>query len=62
MQETVAGTPLTIQPTPLDSSTQEAVVVRHVIFWKTGFTIGDEPLLLYVDPQNAQLLDQINKG
>ncbi|KAF7308923.1 SEP-domain-containing protein [Mycena kentingensis (nom. inval.)] len=36
--------------------------VRHLTFWRQGYTIEDGPLMRYDDPQNAQLLSDIQQG
>jgi len=33
-----------------------------IIFWKSGFTVGDGPLRSYNDPANANFLDSVKKG
>ncbi|KIM31278.1 hypothetical protein M408DRAFT_327539 [Serendipita vermifera MAFF 305830] len=41
---------------------EEETAVRNIIFWRTGFTIENGPLLLYSDPVSAQLLQSIQDG
>ena len=36
--------------------------VRHITFWREGFSIEDGELLRYDDPANAQVLAEINSG
>jgi hypothetical protein len=36
--------------------------VRHLTFWRNGFTIEDGPLLSYDDPQNQEFLQAIKTG
>jgi SEP domain len=36
--------------------------IRSITFWKSGFTLGDGPLLLYTDPDSAKLLESIQQG
>lgn len=39
------------------------VAIRHITLWRNGFQIGEDGELRgYDDPQNAQLLEQINNG
>lgn len=42
------------------SATQLAI--RHIIFWRTGFTIENGPLHLYSDAQNERILMGIQNG
>ncbi|KAG8817268.1 hypothetical protein FRB91_009479 [Serendipita sp. 411] len=43
-------------------SESEDTAIRNITFWRTGYTIENGPLLLYDDPQNAELLDSIQRG
>ncbi|KAG8808900.1 hypothetical protein FRC17_003717 [Serendipita sp. 399] len=48
-----------------DPSTEpesEDVAIRNITFWRTGYTIENGPLLLYDDPQSAELLEAIQRG
>lgn len=36
--------------------------VRHLTFWRDGFSVEDGPLMRYDDPNNAQILEEINSG
>lgn len=36
--------------------------MRHITFWRDGFSVEDGPLMRYDEPANAQLLDEINTG
>ncbi len=36
--------------------------IRHLTFWRDGFTVEDGDLMRYDDPNNAQILDEINSG
>jgi hypothetical protein len=36
--------------------------IRHITFWRNGFTIENGELLRYDDPNNAQILSQIHSG
>jgi len=56
-------TPSTIiadQNTPAGREMETAI--RVITFWRNGFTVEDGPLLAYDNPQNAELLEQINSG
>uniref|UniRef100_A0A1D1XUV3 UBX domain-containing protein 1 n=1 Tax=Anthurium amnicola TaxID=1678845 RepID=A0A1D1XUV3_9ARAE len=37
-------------------------VVRHLTFWRNGFSIEDGPLMAYDDPANEDFLKAINSG
>ncbi|KAF9584199.1 hypothetical protein BGW38_007251 [Lunasporangiospora selenospora] len=37
-------------------------VVRHLTFWRNGYSIDDGPLMSYTDPANSEFLDAINRG
>ncbi|CAG8701891.1 6797_t:CDS:10 [Racocetra persica] len=37
-------------------------VVRHLTFWRDGFSIEDGPLMAYDDPANEEFLKAINNG
>ncbi|CAG8478940.1 6117_t:CDS:10 [Acaulospora colombiana] len=37
-------------------------VVRHLTFWRNGFSIDDGHLMSYDDPENEQFLKEINLG
>lgn len=39
-----------------------AKVSREIIFWKQGFTVADGPLHRYDDPNNAAVLQELNRG
>jgi UBX domain-containing protein 1 len=36
--------------------------VRHITFWREGFSVEDGPLMRYDDPANSQVLNEINSG
>jgi UBX domain-containing protein 1 len=48
-------------PTP-DSEPEETSAVRHLTFWRDGFSVEDGPLMRYDDPANDQILAEINAG
>jgi len=37
-------------------------VVHDIIFWRNGFTVGDGPLRIYEDPENALFLESLKKS
>lgn len=37
-------------------------VTREIIFWKQGFTVADGPLHRYDDPENAAIMQELNRG
>jgi UBX domain-containing protein 1 len=44
------------------SADAEETAIRNIIFWRTGFTIENGPLLLYDNPESAELLQSIQQG
>jgi len=40
----------------------EAPAIRHITFWRDGFSIEDGELMRYDDPANEQILKEINSG
>lgn len=44
------------------SPEEQETAIRHVTFWRNGFSIEDGELLRYDDAQNQQLLDALNSG
>ncbi|TFK68319.1 SEP-domain-containing protein [Pluteus cervinus] len=52
-------TPGSDKPSTLVNS---ETAIRHIIFWKNGFSIGDGDLMRYDDPKNARILAEINSG
>jgi UBX domain-containing protein 1 len=40
----------------------EEVAIRNITFWRDGFSVEDGPLLRYDDPENRNLLNEINTG
>ncbi|CAG8457586.1 10973_t:CDS:10 [Ambispora gerdemannii] len=51
-----------ISPTALNEMVTEEPVIRHLTFWRNGFSIEDGPLMSYDDPQNSEFLKAINSG
>lgn len=37
-------------------------VVRHLTFWRDGFTVEEGELMRYDDPDSAAILEQIQSG
>jgi hypothetical protein len=36
--------------------------IRHLTFWREGFSVEDGELMRYDDPANEQILAEINSG
>jgi len=47
---------------PPDADPAEATAIRHITFWRQGFSVEDGELMRYDDPGNAQILSEINSG
>ena len=45
----------------VDPSTEERAI-RHLTFWRNGFSVEDGPLLRYDDPENDATLKAIDQG
>ncbi|KAF7792011.1 hypothetical protein EIP86_003038 [Pleurotus ostreatoroseus] len=45
-----------------DAPQEEETAIRHLTFWRNGFTIEDGDLMRYDDPANAEILNIINSG
>ncbi|KAH9917736.1 uncharacterized protein B0H18DRAFT_1123446 [Fomitopsis serialis] len=41
---------------------EEETAIRHLTFWRDGFSVEDGDLMRYDDPTNAQILNEINSG
>lgn len=41
---------------------EEATAIRHLTFWRDGFSVEDGELMRYDDPANDQILSEINAG
>ncbi|CAG8590550.1 SEP-domain-containing protein [Rhizophagus irregularis] len=48
--------------TPTAPTEPPTPVVRHLTFWRNGFSIEDGPLMSYDDPSNEEFLRAINSG
>lgn len=49
-------------PDPNASDDRQPTAIRHLTFWRDGFSVEDGELLRYDEPANAQILDEINAG
>jgi len=47
---------------PPPPAEEEETQVRHLTFWRNGFSIEDGPLMSYDDPANKELLEAIHSG
>ena len=47
---------------PLRHPPDAPPAIRHLTFWRDGFSVEDGPLMRYDDPNNAQILEEINSG
>jgi len=50
------------RPAQDDGESNEETAVRHITFWRDGFSVEDGPLLRYDVPENSRLLNEINTG
>ncbi|KAH9840529.1 uncharacterized protein C8Q71DRAFT_739788 [Rhodofomes roseus] len=41
---------------------EEVTAIRHLTFWREGFSIEDGDLMRYDNPTNSQILNEINSG
>ena len=41
---------------------EEQTAIRHLTFWRDGFTVEDGELMRYADPANEQILAEIKSG
>ncbi|KAI0919984.1 hypothetical protein AcV5_001914 [Taiwanofungus camphoratus] len=41
---------------------EEETAIRHLTFWRDGFSVEDGELMRYDDPGNSQILSEINSG
>ncbi|KIK65138.1 hypothetical protein GYMLUDRAFT_71027 [Collybiopsis luxurians FD-317 M1] len=49
-------------PDPNASQSQEEPTIRHLTFWRDGFTVEDGELMRYDDPANESVLAEIHAG
>ncbi|KAA1473324.1 SEP-domain-containing protein [Dentipellis sp. KUC8613] len=47
---------------PLQQEEEQETAIRHLTFWRDGFSIEDGELMRYDDPAHAQILNEINSG
>lgn len=47
---------------PAAGEGEQESAVRHLTFWRDGFSIEDGPLMRYDNPENQRILDAINSG
>lgn len=40
----------------------ETTAIRHLTFWRDGFSVEDGELMRYDDPENQDILTEINSG
>lgn len=48
--------------TPPNAEPEETAAIRHLTFWRDGFSVEDGELMRYDDPANEQILVEINAG
>lgn len=41
---------------------EEETAIRHLTFWRNGFSIENGDLMRYDDPAHSQILAEINSG
>ncbi|PSS05439.1 hypothetical protein PHLCEN_2v3819 [Hermanssonia centrifuga] len=49
-------------PSRATKAEKEYALLRHLTFWRDGFTIEDGDLMRYDDPRSAYILHEINCG
>jgi len=47
---------------PPNSEPENTTAIRHLTFWRDGFSVEDGELMRYDDPANEQVLTEINAG
>jgi len=47
---------------PPNAEPEESTAIRHLTFWRDGFSVEDGELMRYDDPANDQILAEINAG
>jgi len=47
---------------PPSSESEDTPAIRHLTFWRDGFSVEDGQLMRYDDPANDQILGEINAG
>lgn len=56
------GIPGMANPVNDEEAEEEEVQVRHLTFWRDGFSVEDGPLMKYDDPANQEILTAIKAG
>jgi len=46
----------------LATEPEQETAIRHLTFWRNGFSVEDGELMLYDNPAHAQILNEINSG
>ncbi|PCH34546.1 SEP-domain-containing protein [Wolfiporia cocos MD-104 SS10] len=49
-------------PNAAPAEPEEETAIRHLTFWRDGFSVEDGELMRYDDPANAQILQELNTG
>ncbi|KAI0808279.1 hypothetical protein C8Q74DRAFT_1232451 [Fomes fomentarius] len=49
-------------PNAESAEAEQETAIRHLTFWREGFSVEDGELMRYDDPANQQILDEINAG
>jgi len=49
-------------PDPDAQDDRQPTAIRHLTFWRDGFSVEDGELMRYDDPDNSKILDEINAG
>ncbi|KAH9850446.1 hypothetical protein C2E23DRAFT_835114 [Lenzites betulinus] len=49
-------------PDAVTPESEEETAIRHLTFWRDGFTVEDGELMRYDDPANEQILAEIRSG
>ncbi|KAI0764262.1 hypothetical protein BD413DRAFT_615967 [Trametes elegans] len=49
-------------PNAANAQPEDETAIRHLTFWRDGFTVEDGELMRYDDPANEQILAEINSG
>ncbi|KAF8882240.1 hypothetical protein BD779DRAFT_1612471 [Infundibulicybe gibba] len=60
--EDVASTFIPDPNAPDSADPADSPAIRHLSFWRDGFTVEDGELMRYDDPNNSQILAEINAG
>lgn len=41
---------------------EETRAIRYLTLWRNGFSVHDGPLMRYDDPENAAILNELDRG